>query len=121
MEIQPIRVRETYEAALLEIEGLMNAQPGTPEGDKLDVLATLVESYEARNFHVPAPDSVEAIRFAMENAGYTQSDLAGLLGSRSRASEVLNRRRPLTVAMIWKLHIEWGIPADALIRPTGAR
>lgn len=117
MDIKPIHTDDDHAAAMAEIERLWDAEPGTPEHDKLEVLAALVDAYEAKRWPIDPPDPVEAIRWRMEQAGYTQADLATLLGSRSRASEVLNRRRHLTTEMAWKLHREWRIPAESLIRP----
>src|SRR6185437_2552726 len=117
MDIRPIHTPADHDAALAEIERLWSAQPGTPDHDRLEVLGTLVSTYEEREFPVEAPDPVEALKVDIEQQGRTQADLAALLGSRSRASEVLNRKRCLTIEMAWKLHKEWGIPAEILIRP----
>ena len=94
----------------------MDARLGTPEGDRLDVLVTLVEAYEARHHPVPPPDPIDAIKFHMEQQGLTTKDLEPILGHRGRVSEVLNRKRPLTLAMIRRLHASLGIPAEVLIR-----
>lgn len=115
--ITPIRNDADYEATLAEIEGLMDAAYGTEEGDRLDVLTTLVEAYEARHHRVDAPDAVEAIRYHMEARGLQQSDLAQLVGSKSRASEILNRRRALTLRQAWMLHRNWGLSAGCLMKP----
>lgn len=117
MDIRPIVTAEDHAAALREIERLWGAEPGTPEGDILDALVTLVEHYEDKRYPVEEADPVEVIRIHMEMTGRTQRDLSALLGSPSRASELLNRKRSLTLAMAHKLHKEWGIPADALIVP----
>ena len=117
MDIRPLRNEKDHAAALAEIEQLWGAKARTPEGDRLEILLTLTEAYEEMHWPVPASDPVEAIKFRMEQAGHSQADLAALLGSNSRASEVLGRRRPLTLKMIWKLHEAWGIPAEILIRP----
>ncbi len=119
MNIKPIRKKADYEMALKEIGLLMDAnpRPGTPKADKLDVLATLVEAYEAKHYPIAPPDPVEAILFAMEQTGITRKDLETVLGSRSRVSEILNRRRRLTMPMAWRLHHEHGIPAESLLRP----
>lgn len=117
MDIRPIRTEADYEAALAAIDRLMDAKPGSLEGDRLDVLTTLVQAYEAKHYPVDLPDPVAAIRFHMQHAGYRQSDLAKLLGSRSRASEVLARRRALTLPMIRALTRKWGIPAKSLVKP----
>lgn len=117
--IRPLRTEADYDWALREIERYFDDEPkpGTPEADRFDVLADLIEAYEARHWPIEPADPIEAIEFKMESAGLTQADLARLLGSRARASEVLKRKRPLTLRMIHKLHEEWQIPADALIRP----
>lgn len=119
MNIRPIKSERDYDWALSEIERYFEREPrrGTPDADRFDVLATLIESYEARHWPIDPPDPVEAIRFRMEQAGFHQADLARLLGSRSRASEILRRKRPLTLEQAWKLHKEWHIPAEALLRP----
>jgi HTH-type transcriptional regulator/antitoxin HigA len=116
MDIKPIRTRKDYEAALRTIEGLMDAKRGTPEGDKLDILATLVEAYEAKHFALDLPDPVEAIRFVMEQRNLTVKDLVPYIGRANRVYEILNRKRPLTMDMAWKLHVGLGIPAESLIR-----
>lgn len=119
--LKPIRSDADHSAAVAEIEALWDAEPGTPEHDRLEVLGTLVDAYEASRWPIDAPDPVEAIKARMEASGYTQSDLGRLLGSRPRASEVLNRQRRLTVEMAWKLHRAWSIPAESLIRPYDLR
>ena len=116
MDIKPIRNEGDYDAALQAIDGLMGVSPGTPEADALEVLVTLVEGYEKRRWSVDAPDPVAMIEHAMEARGYRQKDLAVLLGSQPHASEVLNRRRPLTLPMIRTLSAEWELPAEALLR-----
>jgi HTH-type transcriptional regulator/antitoxin HigA len=115
--IRPIRNEEDYETALEEIEHLWDAAPGTPEADRLEVLVTLVEAYEAEHYPIPAPDPIELILHVMEARGLTRRDLEPYLGSRARVSEVLNRRRPLSLAMIRKLQSGLGLPADALVQP----
>lgn len=117
--VAPVRTETDYEAALDEIEAYFDCEPelGTPAADRFDVLATLVAAYEREHWPIEPPEPLDAIRYCMEQRGYSQKDLADLLGSRSRASEVLNRRRPLTMDMVWKLHREWGLPAESLIRP----
>ncbi len=117
MEIQPIKKEKDYHATLREIESLLQAAPGTPEGDRLDVLSTLVEAYEDRHFRIPLPDPIEAIIYHMESRGLTRSDLEPYIGSLSRVSEILNRKRALTIDMIRKLHGGLGIPAEVLIQP----
>ena len=120
-DIKPIRNEADYEAVLAEIERLMDANPGTRAGDRLDVLVTLVEAYEDKHWQIDPPDPIEAIKLRMEQRGLTRQDLVQVLGSKSRVSEVLSRKRPLTLAMIQRLHQEWGIPAESLIRPTMRR
>ena len=116
MEIRPIRTKQNYEAALKEIERLMGAKRNSPEGDRLDVLVTLVEAYEAKHFPLDLPDPVEAIKFAMEQRNLSVKDLVPYIGQPNRVYEVLTRKRPLTMAMAWKLHKGLGIPAESLIR-----
>lgn len=118
MDIKPIRTEADYKAALKEISVLIAADPefGTPEGDRLDILATLVQAYEARHFPVELPDPVEAIKFRMEQQGLQPKDLEPMIGRRNRVYEVLNRKRPLTMQMVWRLHTGLGIPAESLIR-----
>jgi HTH-type transcriptional regulator/antitoxin HigA len=115
--IRPIRTEQDYAAALAEVERLWGAAAGTPEGDRLDVLATLIDAYEAERDPIDLPDPIEAIRFRMEQQGLTLKDLEAILGTRTRVSEVLNRKRELSIAMIRRLHAELGIPAEVLIRP----
>jgi HTH-type transcriptional regulator / antitoxin HigA len=117
MRLKPIRTEADYDAALEEIDRLMNATPGTPEGDQLDILATLIEAYEARHHPIEAPDPIAVLEYVMEQRGVTRADLVPLLGSRSRVSEILNRKRRLTMEMAWRLHRELGIPAEAVIKP----
>jgi HTH-type transcriptional regulator/antitoxin HigA len=119
MEIHPIRNDEDHTAALREIERLWGAAAGTEDGDKLDILATLVEKYEESRWPiVDDSDPIDLLNYAIDELGHSQAELAELLGSRSRASEVLNRRRPLTVEMIHKIGQAWKIPADLLVRPS---
>lgn len=120
MNIKPIRTETDYYAALKEIESLMMAELDSPEGEKLDVLVTLVESYEAKHFPLDLPDPIEAIKFEMERRGLTARDLEPMIGKRNRVYEILNRKRPLTLKMIWKLHEGLGIPAESLIKPPQA-
>jgi len=120
MDIRPIRTDEDHRAALAEIEACWGAAEGTEEGDKLEVLVALVELYEANRWPVEAGlsfDPIDVLRYAVEELGHTQAELAELLGSRSRASEILSRRRALTVDMIHKISEAWKIPADLLVRP----
>jgi HTH-type transcriptional regulator/antitoxin HigA len=119
MDIRPIRTEADYDWALDEIQKYFDRQPelGTPEADRFDVLAALIEAYEAKHWSIEPADPIDSISYAMELRGLTQADLAALLGSRSRASEILNRKRPLTLEMARKLNEAWGIPAELLIRP----
>jgi HTH-type transcriptional regulator / antitoxin HigA len=114
----PITIEEDYAAAIAEVERLWGAKAGTPEGDRLDVLATLIDAYEAERDPIDPPDPIDAIKFRMEQQGLTRKDLERMLGTRTRVSEVLNRRRGLSIAMIRRLHAELGISAEVLIRPT---
>jgi len=116
MDITPIRTKRDHRRALKEIEGLMNARRGTPEGDRLDVLVTLVEAWEAKHYRIDLPDPVEAIKYHMEQQGLAPRDLVPYIGSRNRVYEVLNRKRPLTLKMVWRLHKGLGIPAESLIK-----
>jgi len=117
MEIRPIKTETDYQAALAEIERLFDAAPGTPEGDRLEVLTALVEVFEENHYAIPLPDPVEALRYFMESRGLNRQDLTPYIGSRGRVSEVLNRRRPLSLEMIRRLHTGLGIPAEVLIQP----
>jgi HTH-type transcriptional regulator/antitoxin HigA len=117
-EIKPIRSKRDYEAALNEVERLWGARLGTPEGDRLDVLATLIDAYEAEHYPMDPPDPIEAIKFRMEQRRLTRKDLEPLIGTRTRVAEVLNRRRNLSIGMIRRLHKALGIPAEVLIRPS---
>ena len=115
MDVTPIRCEADYDAALETIDGLMGAAPDTPEWDRLEVLVTLVEAYEARRWPLEAPDPISMIEHVMEARGYRQKDLAAVIGSQPHASEVLRRRRPLTLPMIRALSAEWKLPADTLV------
>lgn len=118
MEIHPIRNDEDHAAAIREIAKLWGAETGSEEGDKLDILATLVEKYEERRWpNVDVSDPIDLLNYAIAEFGHSQAELADLLGSRSRASEILNRRRPLTVEMIYRISEVWKIPADLLVKP----
>jgi HTH-type transcriptional regulator/antitoxin HigA len=117
MDIQPIKTEEDYQATLAEIERLFDVSPGTPEGDRLVVLMTLVEAYEDEYYSIPNPDPVEALNYYMDSRGLSRKDLEPYIGSRARVSEVLNRKRPLTLGMIRKLNSELGISAEVLITP----
>ena len=117
MNIKPIKTRADHRAALKEIETLMMAKLNTPEGERLDVLVTLVEAYERKHYAIDLPDPIEAIKFAMEQRGLSVKDLVPMIGAPNRIYEVLNRKRPLSLKMIWRLHKNLGIPAESLIRP----
>jgi HTH-type transcriptional regulator/antitoxin HigA len=117
-EIEPIRSEVDYEAALAEVERLWGARSGTPEGDRLDVLATLIDAYEAERHSIDPPDPIEAIKFRMTQQGLTRRDLEVIIGTRTRAAEVLNRRRGLSTNMIRRLHEKLGISTEILIRPS---
>lgn len=117
-DLKPIRSEADYEAALAEVERLWGAKTGTPEGDRLDVLATLMDVYEAKHHPMDPPDPVEAIRFRMEQQGLTRKDLEPMIGPRNRVADVLNRKRSLSIEMIRQLHDRLGISADVLIRPS---
>jgi HTH-type transcriptional regulator/antitoxin HigA len=121
MNIKPIRTKADYRAALKEIESLMSAKAHTPEGDRLEVLATLVEAYERIHFPMDLPDAVEAIKFRMEQSGLTVKDLEPVIGRSNRVYEVLNRKRPLTLRMIEGLHARFGIPAECLIKQSAVK
>jgi HTH-type transcriptional regulator / antitoxin HigA len=116
MDIKPIKTQRDYRRVLKEIEGLMNARRNTAEGDRLDVLVTLVEAWEARHYPLDLPDAVEAIKYHMEQKGLAPRDLIPFIGSRNRVHEVLSRKRPLTLAMIQRLHEGLRIPAESLIK-----
>ena len=116
MDIKPIKTDADYRAALKEIETLMMAEPDTQEGEKLDVLVTLVEAYEQKHYPLDLPDPVEAIKFEMEQKGLTVKDLEPMIGKSNRVYEILNHKRSLTLKMIWRLHEQLGIPAESLIK-----
>ena len=117
MNIRPIKTVADYQVALSEIENLFDATPNTPRGDQLEVLTTLVEAYEEQHFAIPAPDPIEAVLYHMESRGLTRKDLELYIGHRARVSEILNRKRPLTLRMIQRLHSELGVPAEVLLKP----
>jgi HTH-type transcriptional regulator / antitoxin HigA len=117
-EVKPIRTKRDYETALKEVERLWGAKAGTSDGDRLDVLATLIDAYEAEHYPMDPPDPVEAIKFRMEQQGLTRRDLEEIIGTRTRVAEVLNRKRGLSIAMIRRLHDHLGISAEVLIRPS---
>lgn len=120
MDIMPIKTDTDYRAALKEVESLMIATPDSPKGEKLDVVVTLIEAYEAKHFPMDLPDPVEAIKFEMERKGLTVKDLEPMIGKSNRVYEILNYKRSLTLKMIWKLHEGLGIPAESLIKPPQA-
>jgi HTH-type transcriptional regulator/antitoxin HigA len=115
--IQPIRTKADYRAALRDVERHWEAEPGTPVGDRVDVLVTLIEAYEAKHFPIPAPDPIAAIEFMMEQKGLNRRDLEPAIGSRGRVSEVLTRKRPLTLPMVRELSTLLDIPSEILIQP----
>ncbi len=119
MDIRPIHDEGAYKAALKEISVLMEKDPevGTLEGDRLDIMATLVQAYEAQLYPIDLPDPIEAIKFRMEQSGMGPKDLVPMIGQSNRVYEVLNRTRPLTLIMIRKLHEQMGIPVESLIKP----
>lgn len=116
MTVKPIRTEKDYKEALSEMKRLWGSKLGTPGGDHLDVLATLVDAYENQHHQIDPPDPVEAIKFRMEQQGLTRKDLEGIIGTRTRIAEVLNHRRALSIGMIRRLHDRLGIPAEVLIR-----
>jgi len=118
MDIKPIKTNADYHATLKEIEALMMTAHDTPEGEKLDILVTLVETYERKHFPLDLPDPVAAIKFEMEQKGLTAKDLEPMIGKRNRVYEILNHKRSLTLKMIWRLHQELNIPAESLIKPS---
>jgi HTH-type transcriptional regulator / antitoxin HigA len=118
MDIKLIKTDADYRAALAEIETLMAATLDSPEGERLELLVTLVEAYERDHYPMDLPDPVEAIRFEMEQNGLTPKDLEPMIGRSNRVYEILSRKRPLTLKMIWRLHRDLGIPAESLIKPS---
>lgn len=121
MDIKPIRTKADYRTALKEIESLMTAKANSPEGDRLDVMTTLVEAYERTHFPMDLPDAVDAIKFRMEQSGLTVKDLEPVIGRKNRIYEVLSRKRALTLRMIEGLHTKFGIPAESLLRQRAQR
>jgi HTH-type transcriptional regulator/antitoxin HigA len=119
MEIRPIHTEDDYKAALREVSVYFDNEPspGTPDGDRFEILLTLVGAYEAKRYPIDLPDPIEAIKFRMDQAGLTPKDLVPAIGQLNRVYEILNRKRPLTLTMIWKLHQKLGIPAECLIQP----
>ena len=121
MEIKPIKTKTHYRAVLKEIDQLMAARANSPEGERLDILTTLVEAYQNRNYRLDLPDPIEAIKFRMEQQGLSPKDLVPMIGRINRVYEVLSRKRPLTLAMIQRLHGDLGIPAESLIKQSQGR
>jgi len=121
MEIRPIRTKADYRAALKEVERLWNAEPGTGDGDRVEVLVTLIEAYEAKHHAIPAPDPIAAIEFMIGQKGLSRRDLEPAIGSRGRVSEVLTRKRPLTLPMVRALSALLSIPTDVLVQPYETR
>jgi HTH-type transcriptional regulator/antitoxin HigA len=117
VELRPIKTEADYDAALAAVDRLMDKEPelGTPESDQLEMLVTLIQAYEAKHYPMPAPDPIEAIKFRMEQGALTRRDLEPAIGGDGRVSEVLNRKRPLSLTMIRKLNAMFGIPVDSLI------
>ncbi len=120
MNIKPIKTKADYRAALKVVEALMGAKANTADGERLDVLVTLIEAYERKHFPLELPDPVEAIKFQMDQKGLTPKDLEPMIGRLNRVYEILNHKRPLTLRMIWKLHRGLDIPAESLIRQPDA-
>ena len=116
MNIKPIKIKKDYEQALARLEVIFNAKKGTPKGDELELLGMLVDNYENEKFPIGFPDPVEAIKFRMEQLGFTQTDLANVVGLKSRASEILNRKRKLSLEMIRQIHNSLNIPTEVLIQ-----
>ncbi|MGE4535301.1 helix-turn-helix domain-containing protein [Halomonas sp.] len=119
MNIRPIRTEADYKAVLREVSAYFDnePEPGTEDSDRFEILLTLVEAYEAKQFPVDLPDPIEAIRFRMDQEGLTAKDLEPAIGKRNRVYEILNGKRNLTLAMVWRLHEMFGIPAESLIKP----
>jgi HTH-type transcriptional regulator/antitoxin HigA len=118
LDIKTLKSKSDYRAALKGVEKLMGARRNTPDGERLDLLVTLVEAYERKHYPMDLPDPIEAIKFRMEQTGLTPKDLEPSIGRVNRVYEILARKRPLTLKMIWRLHKDLGIPAESLIRPT---
>lgn len=116
MKLKPIKSKKDYQQALNRLELIFDAKKGTAEGDELEILGILIEQYENEQFPIDLPDPIEAIKFRMEQLGYTQSDLANVVGLKSRASEILNKKRKLSLDMIRQLHDKLNIPTDVLIQ-----
>lgn len=116
MDIKPVRTEKDYEKALGRLEEIFDAQPNTPEGDELEILSLLIDKYEKENFPIDPPDPIEAVKFRMDQLGMKQKDLAKTIGFKSRVSEILHKKRKLTLAMIRKLHAQLNIPTNILIK-----
>lgn len=116
MNVKPIKTKQDYKSALAELERLFDAHANTPDGDYVEVLATLIEKYEEEHYPIDAPDPVEALEYFMESRGLTRADLEKYIGGSGRVSDVLNRKRGLSLNMIRKLHFELGMPAETLLR-----
>ncbi|MEN9570041.1 MAG: hypothetical protein RL172_1272 [Bacteroidota bacterium] len=116
MNIKPIKTKKDYEQAMLRLENIFDSKKGTPKGDELEILSLLIEKYEDEKFPIDLPDPVEAIKFRMEQLGMTQTDLANIVGQKSRASEILSRKRKLSLEMIRQLHQQWRIPTEVLVQ-----
>ena len=116
MTVRPIKTKKDYQNALSRLETIFDAKPGSAQGDELEVLGILIDKYEKEHYPIDFPDPIEAIKFRMEQMGYSQSDLANVVGLKSRASEILNRKRKLTLDMIRNLHDTLNIPTDVLIQ-----
>ena len=116
MNIKPIKTKKDYEQSMLRLENLFDAKKGTSKGDELEILSLLIEKYEDEKFPIALPDPIEAIKFRMEQLGLTQTDLANIVGQKSRASEILNRKRKLSLDMIRQLHNKWRIPTEVLVQ-----
>src|SRR5690606_28719567 len=116
MDIKPIKTEQDYQAAMARLETIFDAKPGTPEGDELEVLGVLIDNYERTHFPIDLPDPIEAIKFRMEQMNYSNKDLAEVIGFKGRVSEILNRKRKLSINMIRKLHASMQIPTDVLVQ-----
>ena len=116
MILRPIKTKKDYQDALVRLEKIFDAKPGSAEGDELELLGIIIDAYEKVHYPIDFPDPIEAIKFRMEQLGYTQSDLANIVGLKSRASEILNKKRKLTLEMIRNLHNTLNIPTDVLIQ-----
>lgn len=115
-DLKVIKTEEEYQNALRELDKIFDAKPGTPEGDRFELLSVLIDLYEQHHFPIETPDPIEAIKFRMDQMGFTVSDLGEVLGYKSRASEILNRKRKLTLSMMRRLREKWGIPAEVLMQ-----